>query len=249
MLVPLNYAEREAISKPKNADHGVNDTSQVDIDIEQHIDPPCEKLPCLSRFDAGFVPGEASGGPATPVSLDVPTADDIPQNVDIWHAEEKHSFQTHARCLDYASEAVSQALAMDDQKDVLHPDDKVEQDDEQLPSIQSLVLRHGITAAGVGIPGAGDAPHQEIIKVERHPALDAAIPISGILNTADETGSYEPLMPIQSITVADRLDAQGGTIGLDVNIDCPTLSSAPRLHSPSLDPQGGTQDRVTVLVA
>ncbi|GMH16129.1 hypothetical protein Nepgr_017970 [Nepenthes gracilis] len=79
-------------------------------------------------------------------------------------------------------------------------------------------------------------PQQENIKVERHPASKAAI---SILNAVDETGSYEPLMPIHSITVADRLDAQGRTIGLDENVDSTALGSAPSLGSPSLDPQGG----------
>ncbi|GMH24728.1 hypothetical protein Nepgr_026571 [Nepenthes gracilis] len=101
------------------------------------------------------------------------------------------------------------------------------------------VLRSGITAADAGIPGAGATPQQEISKVVWHPASDVAFPISGSSNATDETGSYEPLMPIQSIIVAEHWDAQGGTIGLDVNVISHALSSAPRVGSPSLDPQGG----------
>ncbi|GMH15657.1 hypothetical protein Nepgr_017498 [Nepenthes gracilis] len=51
-------AVAEPIRSPKNLDPGVKDSYQVDIDIEQQLDPPCEKSSCLSRLDPGAALGE-----------------------------------------------------------------------------------------------------------------------------------------------------------------------------------------------
>ncbi|GMH04980.1 hypothetical protein Nepgr_006820 [Nepenthes gracilis] len=74
---------------------------------------------------------------------------------------------------------------------------------------------------------------QENIKMERHPVSYADIMKHGILNAADATGSYEPLMPARPITVEDRLDAQGRPYDHDETVGPPAIGKAPRIGFPS----------------
>ncbi|GMH16969.1 hypothetical protein Nepgr_018810 [Nepenthes gracilis] len=74
---------------------------------------------------------------------------------------------------------------------------------------------------------------QENIKMERHPVSYADVMKRGILNAADATVSYEPLMPARPITEEDRLDAQGRPYDHDENVGPPTIGKAPRIGSPS----------------
>ncbi|GMH02056.1 hypothetical protein Nepgr_003895 [Nepenthes gracilis] len=71
--------------------------------------------------------GEALVGHVAPTSLDVQAVDDKPQNTTLWHADEQLSYKTYGIGQDYATDAVSLELGVDNQMKILLPDDKPEE--------------------------------------------------------------------------------------------------------------------------
>ncbi|GMH27064.1 hypothetical protein Nepgr_028907 [Nepenthes gracilis] len=124
MLAPLNYAVQEATHEsPKNLDPGVNDSIQIDIGIEQRLDPLGEMVSCSYQPDPGSALGKASVDHMTPEFLDDNADEDRSQNVDIRIDDMPlNSCQNKGICTDPVIDAVSSDLVVEYQMDVLQPD-------------------------------------------------------------------------------------------------------------------------------